>query len=201
MVTVIAKISCRRQFENLKLSLPKLEKDWNLGIDFLCVVDNQNLYLEVKDWLIPRIDRGECLVVYNEKQFSGLGEYLTNKNDFIFLTNLDCILCEGAITELYGDFIEKPTAGFVSGFASKETAICRLEDLYESGKIVFEDFPEEKLAETDTSSLYGMLVKKQIYLDFSWALADSEYSFGIELRKKGYKNYIDTSIKYKESIE
>ncbi len=66
MIRIITSISDRAGFENLKRSLINLEPDWSLGVDIICLVRDEKLYVESRNFLRENVDRGECLVLFNE---------------------------------------------------------------------------------------------------------------------------------------
>lgn len=200
MISIVSLVTKTAGFENLKRNLISLEPDWKLGVDILCLVDDKELYLEVRDFLAQSVNRGEVLVVYDESLKAGK-EYLSNKNEFVFLLSEDTLIPGGCLTKLYQDYIEKREAGFISGIDKSFPSVFWVKDLYGQPKYVFSNEKDlEGLAEVDTSPIYGLLTRASTYKEL-FCLGDLDgygsLSYGIRLRRQGYQNYINTGVAYR----
>lgn len=208
MITVIYPLTTRKGFEKLKRNLNSLEPDWELGIDFLCIIGDKDLYLEARDYLLERIDRGGCLVSYSESENllrAGV-DLVDSKNKYIYLANENLIMPHGSITKLYKDLLERPEAGFISGVYTKYPSVYWVKDIYGLPQYIYSNEKPEFAAimDIDTTTTYGLLTKVDLYKEL-FSLSDLEgygsYSYGIRLRRQGYKNYIDTGVQFKDGGE
>lgn len=203
MISVITLISSRSGLEVLKRNLASLEPDWKLGVDLLCIVNDKTLYLECRDYLLTAVDRGECLVVYddNGKLKSGL-EYIWGNNPYVFLLKEGVILPRGTLKRLYKNYLENPNAGFITGDCGEYPAIWWVKDIYGSPRYVYQNEKPgvQSITEVDVCLDGGLMTKYGLYKDV-YCLGEldgyGEYSFGVRLRRQGYQNYINTGVEYK----
>ncbi len=200
MITVITKISNDKGFNLLKKNLTNLEPDWKIGLNLLCVISDKNLYLKCRDYLQCNIERGECLVVFNEKDgLKAAKDYLNNSNDLVFLLNEGVELSYGGLGKLYETFMEKPWAGFITGLFKEYPQVYWVKDLYGSPQFIYYDKNKsfDLIMGIDISPVFGILTKKSLYKEL-FCLSDLEnyggYSYGIRLRRQGYQNYINTGV-------
>lgn len=203
MITIITSITSQEGFETLKRSLYNFEPDWKLGLDLLCFVHKQELYLECRNFLLDAVDRGECLVVYEEKKTLKVGrEYLSPKNEFVFLLNEGVLVPFGGIGKLYKDYFEKNTAGFICGVEKDIPQVFWVKDIYGCPQYIYsnnDNLAKNGLVEVDVSNITGMLTKTSLYEElFCYGDLDGygSLSYGIRLRRQGYKNFIDTRVEY-----
>lgn len=205
MITVIYPLTTQKGFQRLKRNLNSLEQDWNLGMDFLCVTNDKNLYLEAKNYLLENIDRGECLVAYSEKDnlLKGATELVELKNRYTYVANENLILPHGTITKLYKDLLERPEAGFISGVYTEYPTVYWVKDIYGLPQYIYsnEKTGFDAIMDIDTIAPYGFLTKTQLFKEL-YGLSDLDgyggHSYGIRLRRQGYKNYIDTGVEFKD---
>ena len=201
MITVITSITKQQGFENLQRNLVSFESDWQLGMDILCLVADKQLYLEVRDYLKQNVDRGESLIVYDEGGLKAGGEYLGNRNEFVFLLDEDTLIPSGHITKLYNNYLDKRGAGFISGIEREFPCVLWVEDLYAQPRYIWSNTKDQHgLIEVDTSPVYGILTKANTYKEL-FCLGDLDsygsLSYGIRLRRQGYQNYVNTEVEYK----
>lgn len=205
MISIITSVSSEEGFENLKRSLINLEPDWKLGVDLLCFVSDKNLYLECRDFLKENVDRGECLVLFEEGEpFKKGVEIVSGKNPYVFLASEKVLIPRGGVTQLYKDFLEKPKAGLISGRFTAYPTVYWVKDIY--GELPHYIYSNEKdiglglLMDIDTCTISGVMTKTDLYkelFNFSNLEGYGGYSFGIRLRRQGYKNYLDTGVELK----
>lgn len=202
MVTLIYPITRRQSLESLKRSLANLEPDWKLGVDLLCVVKWKNLYTEVRDYLQANVDRGEVLTVYEPDgdPLKRAKEYIGSKNKYVYLSG-EVVIPYNALGKLYRNYIENPNLGFVTGISTDYPLAYWVEDIYGWSKFIRsnEKNLEGDTIEIDISSPYGMLTKTDLYKEL-FCMSDldeySGYSYGIRLRRQGYKNLLDMRVEY-----
>lgn len=205
MVTLIYPITTKEGFENLKRSLINLEFDLELGIDILCLVKEgeEELYLECSDFLRQNYDQGESLVVYERGDLYKKSQlYISSKNDLVFLANEKIVIPPKAITTLHGGYLELPGAGFISGQFVDYPIVYWVEDIYEkkNPKYIYsnEREGEGRYLEVDASGIYGLITRFENFRDLFYMEDLDKYghlSYGIRLRRRGYQNYIDTTIR------
>lgn len=206
MITIITYVSTEQGFENLKRSTVNLEEDYDLGLNILCIVGDKDLYLRCRDWLQDNIDRAGVLTVFYEGNYplEWAKENLTFNDPFVYLANQNLIIPSGGISALYKDFIEQPTAGFISGFFVEYPTVYWVDDIYDAWSKRYrwgeKQVNNNNLVEVDTTLPTGMLTKSLVYRDLFCRTQLDEYgnlSYGIRLRRQGYRNYLDTNIKLK----
>ena len=203
MISIITFINFKEDFEVLKRNLVSLEPDWGIGVDLLCIVTNKNLFLECRDFLLKNVDRGECLVEYNERATLKSGvEYLNNKNDYVLLLRPGFLIPDGGVAKLYKSFLEKPQAGFIAGRCINLPTAHWTSNIYGKPEEFFywrPGFDEGGLVEVDMDAIQCVLTKADLYREIycSEDLEDYQgYSYGIKLRRQGYQNYVDTKVLY-----
>lgn len=202
MISVITSVIDRQGFENLERNLISLEPDWNLGMDLLCIVKEENLFEEVGDFLKKGVNRGKCVVVQDDKGLKAGGDYLEYKNDYVFLLDNRMLLQSGSITSLQKGFLDNPTAGFIGGLNGNQPSVYWVKDIYGVPQYIYSEGDLERgLIEVDTSSVHGILTKTNLFEEL-FGLSDLDgygsLSFGIRLRRQGYQNYVDTRVRYRE---
>ena len=201
MITIITLINNQEDYEVLKRNLVSLETDWDLGLALLCIVSNKELYLEVRNFLLENVNRGECRVVYGSSLKDGK-DYLSDNNSLVFLLNVGVIIPQNTLTRLYKNYVDKPQAGFISGILKEYPIACWVKNIYSHPQFVYFNEKEkyDLLMDVDVSACWGLLTKVSLYKElFCTEGLDGygEYSFGIKLRRQGYKNYVDTGVEYK----
>ena len=203
MISIINSITKPSGLDNLKRNLVSLEADIHLGMNLLCRVNEKNLFLEVRDYLLRAVNWGECLVKYEEDS-SGLKngkKYVTGKDEYVFLLGEDVLIPSGAITRLYGDYLLKKEAGFFAGAVAEKLPIFWVEDVYS-------EYPEylcrsatDRIVSVDNCRIQGLLTKTDLYKEI-FCSEDlpvyGELSYGIKLRRRGYQNYLDTELNYRK---
>lgn len=206
MISIITSISDRAGFENLKRSLINLEPDWSLGVDIICLVRDEKLYVESRNFLRENVDRGECLVLFNEtdEPFKEGVNIVTDKNPYVYLASEKVLIPRGGVTKLYRDYLEKPKAGLISGRFVEYPTVYWVKDVY--GELPHYIYSNERdiglglLMGIDTCTASGLMTKTDLYRElFGFSDLDGYggYSFGIRLRRQGYKNYLDTGVELK----
>ena len=201
MITIITLVSSRDGFETLKRNLINFEPDWNLGVDLLCLVSDKKLYLECRDFLLDNANRGECRVVLGDSLKHGREE-IEGKNPYIFILGEGILIPFGGLTRLYNTMSDKPQAGFVSGVFKQYPVVYWVKDIYGSPKYVYsnEKTNYDLRMSVDVAPVHGLLTKTNLYKEL-FCMSDLDgyggYSFGIRLRRQGYKNYVDTGVEYK----
>lgn len=185
-----------------------MEPDWKLGLDILCLVPNKDLYLQCRDFLLDRVDRGECLVSYVQgEDFKFAIDNLTDKNKYVFLLDNGYILPLGGIGKIYQSYLEKRDAGFISAFATfYGGAFYWVKDIYGYPDYIGikERTLEKELEEVDIASPRGLMTKTSLFKDIYCSPnidGGFDYSFGIKLRRQGYQNYVNTKVAMRQEGE
>lgn len=194
MISLVTIIESESDFDNLKRNLNSLEPDWKLGVDILCLVADEELYPKVRNYLQGVADKGDCLVVFGEPFFEEVKQYLNDKNEYIFLLGKGTILPSGSLTRLYFDYLLYRGAGFVSGAGS----YIKVKDFYKEfvgNKIILDNSEPNGIDYVDSCKPKALLTKTNLFKEFWQDVEDyGEYSYGINLRRKGYQNYIDNRV-------
>lgn len=201
MITIITSVRDTESFNCLKRNLINFEPDWKIGLDLICVVKDEKLFLESRDFLLENVNRGECRIVLGDSLQSA-NQYLTDKNPYVFVLAENILIPPGGITKLYENFIQKPRAGFISGVFKEYPTVYWVRDIYGTPQYIYSNEKEDYdlLMDVDVSMPYGLLTSTQNYKEF-FGMSNLEgygsYSYGIRLRRQGYKNYVNTGVEYK----
>ena len=204
MITIVTYISTQQGFENLKKSIINLESDYGLGLNILCIVGEKELYLTCRNWLQMNVDRAGCLTVFydGDNPLEWSKENLTFNDPYVYLANQNVVIPRGGISLLYSDYVYKPTAGFISGLFAEYPTVCWVEDIYDVGSERYrwgdKKIHNDNLAEVDTVYPTGLLTKSLVFRDLFCKTKLEGYdnlSYGIRLRRQGYKNYLDTRVR------
>ena len=203
MISIVNSITKPLGLDNLKRNLVSLETDIHLGINLLCLVNEKNLYLEVRDFLTLAVNWGECLVEYEEDSL-GLKngkKYVTDKDEYVFLLGEDVLIPSGTITKLYEDYLFKKEAGFVAGAVVEKLPIFWVEDVYSESPEYLSRSVTDRIVLVDNCRIQGLLTKTDLYKEIFCSddlPVYGELSYGIKLRRRGYQNYLDTELNYKK---
>ena len=186
MISIIFTISNEAGFNNLKRSIINLEGDYGLGLDILCVVENKDLYIPCRDYLLDNVDEAGVLTTFKEC-------LITESNRYVYLAGQDFIIPFKGITKLYQDYIEIPTAGFIGGKVEGHSNFW-VEDIYKDIRWQEKEL-QGGLVEVDVAPLDSLMTESQNFLNVfdntDW------WAYGLSLRKQGYKNYLDTRVEVK----
>ena len=200
MITAILPISYSGGFENLKRNIMGFSADLERLGDILCIVSDENLYLDCRDLLKEYMINGECLTVFSERKhlLRESLDYLNDKNEFVFVANENLYYPQGTIARLYSDYLDHPKAGFIAGYFTEYPMGYWVDDIYsETPKVIYSNEKVlESLQEIDSiMPPYGLLTRTENFKEFFFRgnLGGTEY--GLNLRKVGFKNYVDTRIK------
>lgn len=205
MITAILPISYRGGFDNLKRNVVNIAADLRNN-NLLCIVSDKNLYLECKEFLHEYFNDSECLVVYSERQYP-LREsldYLGDKNEFVFVANENLYLPPNAILKLYNDFLQYPKAGFIAGHFTEYPVGYWVDDIYSrTPKVLYSNEKElESIQEVDIIlPPFGLLTKTNNFKELFFRSVAHNGNYGLALRRQGYTNYVDTSIKFRYGTE
>ncbi len=204
MISIITSVTNEKNLDRLKTSYFNVEKDMQLGLNWLCLVNNEGLYLECRNFF-DSSDK-ENLVVYSRKENLNKEsiQYLTWANPYTYIANENVIIPSGGLTKLYKDFLEKPTAGLITGEFIEFPISYWVKDIYGDAEYINPSSVDgnnfEMLMDIDTTSIYGIMTPTNLFKEY-FGMGDLENygnrSYGIRLRRQGYKNYLDTSVKFR----
>lgn len=206
MITAILPVSYSGGFENLKRNIIGLSADLERLGDVLCIVSDKNLYLECRDILKEYEPNIECLTVYSDRQYPirEALNYLGDKNEYVFVVNENLYLPPKTISRLYEDYLDHPKAGFIAGHFTEYPIGYWVDDIYsETPKVIYSNERElELLQEVDlVLPPYGLLTRTNTFKELFFKGSPKGAEYGLNLRKQGYKNYIDTAIKLNYGTE
>ena len=220
MVTIIIPVSrpdyLKRLFGQLELLFCN-PAETNL----LVYVDGDlNLYEKARNYTVMS-KFSEKLCVYRRKGLPNVGhmasrrkriadihnEIKANLNytpeyDFVYLIEDDTLVPPDSLEKLMEGFKDHPEAGFISGVELGRWGFLHV-GAWETDNVdypsVITSLPEkEGLVEVDASGLYCCLVRANVYNDHFFKpfekVLGPDVDFGFELRKKGYKNYVNFDV-------
>jgi hypothetical protein len=122
--------------------------------------------------------------------------------EYVFLLEDDGIVPADALNRLLADYQAHPYAGFIEGVELGRWGIpmiggWRADDVYEPTKLETA-MPGSGLEEIDAGGLYATLTRYDLYTKHEfrpWGdTLGPDFDMGIELRRLGYKNFIDWSV-------
>lgn len=143
-----------------------------------------------------RARRERIANIHNEmKRYIGASDYL-------FLLEDDTLPPLNIMKKLVSHMLSNPYAGFITAAELGRWGFLHLgawkaNDVYVPTKIE-SPYLETGLQEIDAAGLYCCLVRRDIYMNHYFKpfedILGPDVDFGIELRKQGYKNYIDYDL-------
>jgi hypothetical protein len=124
--------------------------------------------------------------------------------DYLLLVEDDTVIPPNTLTRLLSSYIAYPYAGFIEGAELGRWGIPYVgawsaDDVYEPSKIETL-LPGDGIEQIDAGGLYCALVKWDHYAGHQFEPFGNkdlgpDVNFGLSMRREGYKNYIDWSIK------
>lgn len=127
---------------------------------------------------------------------------LINKTDYIFLTEDDTLMPMDSLKKMYNLALTKKYFGFISGvevgrWGFRHIGAWIVDDIYDI-KQVTSIQAGQGIEAVDGAGLYCCFTTRENYMKNVFKPFDSilgpDVDFGINLRKQGFKNYIDHSI-------
>lgn len=128
---------------------------------------------------------------------------LINPCDYIFMLEDDTLFPNNTIQKLVKNYAMYPYAGFISAMELGRWGVAyiggwKVNDPYDIHEIKSIDDGND-LIEVDAAGFYCQFTTYKNYINYEFApfenLLGPDFNFGITLRRQGYKNYIDQSIK------
>jgi hypothetical protein len=213
MITVILLVSRDFLLDKLFTRLNEMSKPVETNI--LCLVDGDlNLYLKTRKLVDSSNFREKLTVraenrktpsnsqVYRRKRIAELhnqAKQYIQAGEYVLLLEDDGIPPKNAITKLYEN---KSDVGFISGielgrWITRYLGAWHMTPVDEVTRIESVTYEPNKIIEVTAAGLYCMLIKKELYEQHEFKTGSNygpDLDMGLELTRKGYKNYIDTSI-------
>lgn len=140
-------------------------------------------------------------------------EYV-NKCEYVFLIEDDTLIPTNTFEKMQKNYVQKPHAGLITGvqinrWGFNTTGIWHVDNPYDIKEIkslvppvntmqkLFTEQPKT-FQEIDAAGFYCMFTSWELYQSVSHKpfapILGPDVNYGIELRTKGYKNYVDWSI-------
>lgn len=220
MVTIIMPVSRDYYLQRIFAQLELLECDAS-ETNLLTYVDGDlELFQKTRNFTVNSKFR-ERLSVYRKRGVPNVGSIKRRRQriadihnemkdiidscDYIFMIEDDTLIPTNALNNLLIDYADYPQAGFISGvqigrWGYKHIGAWTVDDIYFPNKVTSIKDGQETI-EVDASGFYCCLVKRDIYHSHVFKpfqdILGPDVDFGIEIRKLGYKNYVDYQIKCK----
>lgn len=127
--------------------------------------------------------------------------------DYVLGIEDDTLIPFNTIEKLVSDYRIFPHAGFIEGLelgrrSTTYVGAWRADDIYNMSSIatLSEEDIQSEFVEIDSGGFYCFITKRDTYVTHNFKpFLDNELgpdvNFGIELRKQGYTNYLDTSLR------
>lgn len=216
MVILVFQVGTITAMGNLRHSLANILPDTNEDTKILCVVGDDELYPRVRNIiddamsdLPPKpsgyIEHLTVLAASKHGMFNEAKDYIEpgiSASTRVFVSNCSVVLPMGSVTKLLYDYYLFPNAGMITGLFDEFPQPCWLENVYSNNSPTVK-WDERKtnpgLVEIDTYLPYGIVMRLEEFRDTDFSY-DGEYKGlfpGVRLRRLGYKNYLDTTIRYK----
>lgn len=214
-ITIVLPISrdtyLRKVFEGLEFLITENHK-----VNLLTYVDGDlNLYNKVRN-MTNGSRFAEKLSVYRKKGIAGTSTMLrrrkriadihneikeyVNQCDYIFVVEDDTYLPRTALVGLFN--MMKSTTGIASGIqlgrhGFYHIGAWRADDVYEPS--VIESIGKDKgIVEVDATGMYACMLRKDLYMEHNFEpyeqILGPDVNLGMDLRKRGYLNYVNFDI-------
>ena len=204
MITLILPISNEQGFENLRKSLFNLSADLDKRSNLLVVCYDKDIYLKARDYLTEYQHIGEWRVIYSEKKnLLATLDYL-GSDEYIFIWNEKVLLLQGAMINLYRQYLDRTNAGFISGQIDIPVPYW-IKDIYaDKVQLIKSDKKQpNEWGEIDVAYPFCMMTKKDHFVNYFFTKSRSKLAFGLALRRAGFQNYLNkqSRCKYKAEVE
>lgn len=123
--------------------------------------------------------------------------------DYVFLLEDDTLIEPDALKKLLADYEKFPEAGFISGVEIGRWGYEHIGAWKMEGDKIYsiENLDLGYLQRVDAAGLYCCLTRYSFYKDGCFMpfekILGPDFTFGIVLRRAGYQNYVDFSVKCK----
>ena len=145
--------------------------------------------------------------IHNQIRSILTSDYKFAKSNYIFGVEDDTIVPPDALIKLHHGYMIYPNAGFIEGLelgrhSDTYVGAWRVDDIYTTSS--FTSLSEQDISgeiqPIDSGGLYCFLTKYHAYIDHIFKPFENndlgpDANFGISLRRDGYENFIDTSIR------
>ncbi len=217
-ITIVLPLSRDWRVEPMREQLETLHTE-GLDIDLLVIVDNHEIRL---DWhhLNPRIKYmdqnhpGEANSYARRQRIADIMNlartFTPSDSDYVFILEDDTELKPHYLRNLFGSFITgtkndtQETTGLISGiqagrWASSMLGIWKTDNI--ENPTVWETLPlpnqkYSPLKKVDATGIYCTLVHAHLFRDtpFHCTYQGPDVNFGLDIRRKGYQNYINQKL-------
>lgn len=207
MVEVIVLLNSFEQYLAYRRNLYILGLDLGLIKNMITFCADENLYIELRNADSVLTSTNNLILWYQEDSFikniQEVNNSLRINPEYVFILEGDYLIPAHCLQKLLVDYIEHPMAGFVSAVSTVNgEEFYYSKDIYDGPDftILNEKDLTGGVLEIDTALPKVMLIRKQVFDDNFDKKLDGfgQYSFGIKLRRQGYKNYLDTGVICKE---
>lgn len=190
---MLALVSSQEEMERLKQSVANYTSARYYKV--LCVTNNDNLYVELRNYFAEVLGEGRYLVEFLEKENLSFddGKLFILRAKYIFLWDNQTVLSDGVVSHLIDAYSSHSKAGLI--------AANNLGGLYyEKSNLYEEDSPcsevkiEGRFVAFDVSNEKNFITTYQMFSSYEFELG-SVFDYGLTLRKMGYSNYLDTTAK------
>lgn len=188
--------------------------------NLLCYVDgDQQLYQDARNFVVNS-KFNEKLCVYRRKGLPNInhissrrrriGEIhneikeIINSGDYVFLIEDDTLMPLDTLQKLLHHYLQLPYAGLITGvqigrWGFTVPGIWKSDNPYDVKSIgAMLPSQAQSLEEIDAAGLFCCLTKVATYKKFKFEPFDTilgpDVSYGLYLRREGFKNYVDWSI-------
>ncbi len=128
-----------------------------------------------------------------------------DEGEFVFLLEDDTLIPPNTLEVLMEDMLSKPNVGFVSGIELGRWGFAHIGawnvDKVQDPSIItsIEDSSFVDIESVDAAGFYCCLTRKVNYMDGDFIPFDRilgpDFSYGLDLKRRGFSNYIDRRIK------
>lgn len=215
-VTIVLLVSRSFLLDDLFSGLARLDCDRTQTNLFVLVDGDINLYLKVRKLIdmvtfnnklvvrAPHVERRSPSQQFRRSRIAylhNLAKQYLNPCDYILTLEDDGLFPSNGLTKLLKSYKRRPNAGFIQGlevgrWQSRYIGAWNVDNPADPTSI--ESITYKKgLLSIDAGGLYFCLTKYEHYIDHEFKPTNNfgpDITFGLALRNKGLKNYIDTSI-------
>lgn len=218
-VTIILPVSRAEHLPLVFSALENLECDRNKTSLLVIVDGNEELFVHTRNIVVEskftnnltlKYESSGPLELIDERRFRiadihNFAKGYVGDSEYIFGIEDDTVVPSDALQKLLFAHTTNPYAGFVSGLELGRwrfpyIGAWEVDDIYEPTEIVSIEMNETPIREIDAAGFYCFLTRKEIYTKHKFETfenggAGPDVNFGITLRREGFSNFIDTTIR------
>lgn len=221
MTTIVLLVSRKDFLPEVLSGLESLECD-QTRVNILCIVDgDDNLYTQTRNKIqgtkfnerltikFPNKNQPQRFdIMGRRRQIAKIHKFAKdyiNHSDLIFLVEDDTVIPKDSLIKLTRALSSVSGAVMAEGvevgrWGNRYVGVWEFDDIYKPTKLMSKAYKDSGVEMIDAGGFYCVLVKADLYLSHTFDLFENlgpDVSMGLELRRQGYINLVDWSVKCK----